>query len=37
MDPRDEPIEHVLARGRERAQRFHAWLEQLRSGDPLDQ
>jgi hypothetical protein len=33
-DPDDDPIEEILARSRDRAERFQAWLEQLRAGDP---
>jgi hypothetical protein len=33
-DPDDDPIEEILARSRDRAERIQAWLEQLRAGDP---
>ena len=34
VDPDDEPVEEILARGRDRAARYGAWLEHLRAGDP---
>jgi hypothetical protein len=34
VDPDDDPIEDVLARSRDRSERFKVWLEHLRSGDP---
>ena len=30
----EEPLEQTLADARDRAERFEAWLEQLRAGDP---
>jgi hypothetical protein len=33
-DPDDDPVEEILARSRDRAERFGAWPEQLRVGDP---
>jgi len=37
IDPRDEPedpLDEMLARSRDRAARYGAWLAQLRAGDP---
>lgn len=34
IDPDDDPIGEILARSRERAERFGRSLDQLRSGDP---
>jgi hypothetical protein len=34
VDPDDDPIEEILARSRERAVCFQAWLDHLRAGDP---
>lgn len=32
--PAEPPLEEVFARLRDRAERFRAWLDQLRAGDP---
>ena len=34
-DGEEEPLEQTLAYARDRAERFQAWLEQLRAGDPV--
>jgi hypothetical protein len=33
-DPDDDPVDEILARSRDRAERYAIWLTHLRSGDP---
>jgi hypothetical protein len=34
IGPDDDPIDEILARLRDRAERLKRWLDQLRCGDP---
>ena len=34
VDPNDDPVDEILARSRDRAERYAAWLAHLRAGDP---
>ena len=35
VDADGDLMEEILARSRDRAQRFERWIEQLRAGDPV--
>ena len=34
VDPNDDPVDEILARSRDRAERYAGWLAHLRAGDP---